>query len=100
MSIKISEDDIALLNKSSQSNCNWVNDFYYHIYILKLNGKIRATILFSSSIELTTMGNELYKAIIENINTSNMSSINIDFDNKCTLFYNGISINIFYVSSI
>lgn len=99
MYIKILEDDVVLLNKSQQSNYNWVHDFYYHIYILKLNGKIRATILFTSSLELTTIDNELYKAIIQKINTSNISNINIDFDNICTLFYNGININIFYVSS-
>lgn len=100
MPINILEDDIVLLNKSKQSSYNWVHDFYYHIYILKLDGKIRATILFTSSIELTTIDNELYKAMIKKINTSNISSINIDFDNTCTLFYNGININIFYVSSI
>jgi hypothetical protein len=96
MSIEILEDDIVLLNKSKHSNYNWVDDFYYHIYIFKLDGKIRATILFTSSLELTTIDNELYKAMIQKINAEN---ITIDFDNKIPLFYNGMSINIFYVSS-
>lgn len=97
MPINILEDDIVLLNKSKQSSYKFVNDFYYSLYTFKLNGNIRTIILFSSSIELTSINNELYEAIIQKINTDN---ITIDLGDKCTLFYNGISINIFYVSSI